>query len=426
MLIGLMLVLSNVFLLHEVVAVKLPDGRNLFGIRDVLWLLVLIAGLAKGRHELREAARHRLIWPGLLLLCLTPFAALIGMINGGNLPDIIREVYPYTSWVIALVVYANVRDSGTLRVLMLFVVLIGAFVTFGTMVEVATVGDVRVVSTYTAQFLTVGIRVWPDGWIFMFVAMVYAAVAVAARKNRLLWGTVIALTTAGFLLTQMRGILLAFFGTIVLLILAAKWKRTPWIKVRALAAPLLVLLIACAIGLGVLSYMLGPDLFLSAAERYSYAQLSDDTWQRQFEVQHVIAKWESYPLTGVGFGVPYYDIPVVPVLGIGDIRTFVHNILAYQLLKFGPVGLALFSIFCYWVGISFFQSLKDNYDPIVTLPYVALGLALVGLVVEAQAGNIFGDARQAPIAAIVIGLIASAERLLRNQPGITSPCGTTS
>jgi hypothetical protein len=414
---GFMFILSNLFLLHDVVAIKLSDGRNLVGIRDILWVLVLVVGIAKSQGRLREAARHPLIWPGLVLLCLTPFACLIGMINGGTLGAVLREVYPFTSPAIALVIYANVKDYGTLRGLTVFFLLMGLLVAFGTIAEVVTLGNIRVVSTYTAEFLSVSVRAWPDGWIFMFVTLVYAAVAVATEGNVLFWGSIIAVITTGFLLAQMRGVLLTFVAAVVLLILAAKWRRLPWMKIRRLTLPIFVLVGATLIGLGVLFYVLGPTSFLPAVERYTYAQLTEDTSERQFEVDHVINKWEGHPLTGLGFGVPYYDNEVVEVLGVGDIRTFAHNILAYHLLKFGPIGLVLFIYFFHRVMISFIRSMRNEFDPRISLPHLGLALGLVAVAVEAQAANVFGDARQAPVAGILIGLVAAYERLHGVGPG---------
>jgi len=428
LLMALMFVLSNLFLLHGIVAVKLPDGRVLFGIRDILWLLVLVVGLVKGHDRLRELAKHPLIWPGLLLLCLAPFAALIGMINGGSLSDIIREVYPYTAWAIALVVCANVTDHKTLRFLTGFFILIGVLTSIGAIAEVMSNGDIKLVSTYSEQFLSVGIRVWPDGWVFMFVTLVYAAVALTVHsenKRSQFWVGVIVLVSVSFAMTQMRGMLLTFIGAILLLLMAVTFYRVQWIKLRRLALPSLALCCLSLLGWSVLADSFGSNTVFSIAERYSYAQLSEDTWERQFEVTHVLDKWESHPLTGVGFGVPYYDIPVVPVYGLGDVRMFVHNILAYHLLKFGPVGLALFVVFCLSAANSFLLSVKSGYDPTVTLTRLALTLGLVGLVVEAQAANVFGDARQISVSAIVIGLIVCSERLQRVSTQLASASPNT-
>ncbi|HVO78451.1 MAG TPA: O-antigen ligase family protein [Candidatus Bathyarchaeia archaeon] len=412
----LLVILSAIGLPNKVFAIQLANGDNLFGIRDVLMAAVIVLGFIKGKAHLRETAREALLRPGLWTLALVPLAVVSGLLNGGRPIMVAREMIALsTGWLLAWSVAANIRDWRTIKRLLDLSLVLGLGVALGAAIEIASGNTVRIVSQFQ-QILFGGVpRNWPEGFIFMFCAGSLAAAGLITDARTWKNACIALAISFAFLLTQARGYFLSYVAAVYMVLAIARLAGSKWVKTRALVPLTVLALIAVGAGIYTVSRLAGGEFVGPAIERYQ--QLAEDSADRIYELQMVSAAMSEHPLLGTGLGVAYREIEST---GEDDIfhhaDTLVHNILAYYLLKFGPLGLFLFVLFSARVVTSTYRLLKCGERGMETRYLLATYLFLFYCLIEAQAGNIFGDIRQMPIVSVVLGLSVSLRRLQQPAP----------
>ncbi len=406
----LLLILSEIGLPNKVFAITLPNGDNLIGIRDVVILLVIAAGLIKGRHNLRVIARHPLIRPGLWLTILLPLAAAVGVLNKGNGLIILREMFALgCGWLIALVVAANIREWATIRRLLNLSVVLGVLVAIGGSIEIISGNRLQIVSVIQDMMLDSVPRNWPDGFIFMCFAWSMAAAVLFSKDSKFsykIYGCVTIVIGTGFLLAGMRSHFYSFIVTILAFLALSKLARNQWVQGKALLLVAAVLVSSAGIALYTISKTAGAEFVMRTIERYQ--SMVADAGGRLYELDMVSEAIRSHPLFGTGLGVRYREtLDLREDEKFHDTGTLVHNISAYYLLKYGPVGLLLFATFGVRLVGSTYRLLKTSKvsEPVI----YSLGLLIFFnyCLLEGQAGNIFGDIRQMPIVSILLGLLVA-------------------
>jgi O-antigen ligase len=406
----LFFLLSNIGIINHIIAIKRSNGDNLVGIRDLTIVVVIVVGLIRGAKEVRFAAGDQLLKPGLLIVALLPLAALLGWMRDGNPLTILQEMFAIgCGWLLALVIAANVKDWQTLKRLTNFSALLGAIVAAGSMIEILSLNRFQIVSSYQAlMFYETLARNWPDGFVYMFATWTLAAVLLIVSRKRLAWAAVTVFITLSFLLTQMRSVILAL--VIAMVIMSFLSLGSHWFKVRGLIAVGILLIVAVGVTVSMLSRMADSDFGSWAVERYE--NTFEDAASRLYELEMVTESIQRHPFAGTGLGVAYRD-PLPELSGDRidkDGGTFVHNILAYFLLKLGPLGLVCFLAFA-WRVLKTIRLLFRVREPTEPVFYaLAICALLLCTLLQGQAGNIFADIRQMPIVSVMLGLLISTLR----------------
>jgi len=411
----LMLVLSNVFIIHKAIAIHLANGDNLFGIREVSLGAVIGVGLWRGRDQLAYFARQPVILPGLLTIALLPSAALFGFIYGGSPLIIARETFTFSMWILPLVIASNIRTTKEVNQYTKYFVTFGMIVAVGSALEIASLGSFHIVSTYQQKFFGIMIRNFPDGWVMMEGAWVFGFVAFLLRDRVAAWSGVVVLMTISSLFTQIRVMPLAFVCTaIVVALLGMFGKARDRIARRSLIA--VVSCLGMILGALLIVSVVYPELKELAVDRYS--SLGDDSSGRLYELSRVASVVQKHPLTGTGLGVRYRED--LPLLGddeeanrlfAADTGTLVHNIFGYYLVKFGIPGILLFIRFVIAALVSLVRFAIRTCDANTKLAGLGLSAPVFSMIVIAQSGNVFGDIRQLPVAGIAVGILAAHIRL---------------
>jgi hypothetical protein len=409
----LMFSLTNFAMVSNKIAVKLPDGDSLFEIRDVLIIIVIAVGIIKGQKYLVAAARHPLIWPGLVIVALLPFAAALGFINNGDPLLIAREMFSSSGWLIAWVVAANVRDPKTLRTLTTFMILMGLLVAVGASIEIFSGASIAIVSA-AGRGTIFGplVRTTPDGWLFMTIAQLFVAVAWLTSGK---WGrfgssalaVIFLVLGISMLLTQIRIMLLTFLMALFFFSILCMVSNPKLIGLRKAALVLFLVMVILVAAVQLLKYLAEEPFWVEVATE-RYLTFYRDVGGRVYELTHAVKAWEGSPFTGIGLGVRYRDdLPFF----VTDTGTGVHNILGFYLLKLGLLGLVLFLVFCIQVIRTLLRFVHYRQLSETNVAGLGLSTALVGVLIVAQSGNVFGAIQGLPIAAIAIGLLVSYERL---------------
>lgn len=411
----LLFVLSNIFIIHKVVAIHLANGNNLFGIREVTLVAVIVVGLWRGRDQLAYFARQPLILPGLLIIGLIPSATLFGFIYGGSPLIIAREAFTFSMWILPLVIASNIRTTAEVDRYTKYFISFGMIVAIGSALEIASLGAIQIVSTYQQKFLGIMIRNFPDGWVMMEGTWVFAFVALLLRERVTAWCEVVVLMTISSLFTEMRTLPLAFIlSAILVIVLSMFGKRKRRIARRSLV--IFISVFSISLGTLLITSAVYPEVRDLAIERY--LSLGEDSSGRLYELSRVAVVVQNHPLTGTGFGVRYRED--LPLLGDdedairlfeGETGTLVHNICGYYLVKFGIPGILLFVSFVIAVMASLARFALGNYDPETQFVGLGLSVAIFSMIVTAQSHNVFGDIRQLPVAGIAVGILAAHIRL---------------
>jgi hypothetical protein len=414
---------SNLFILHRAIALHSSTGDNIFGIRDVFLIAVLVTGFYRGRYQLLTAARHPLVWPGIAMVVLLPTASLLGLANGAKLLNVAKETFVFSMWLLPLVVAANVHSLSQFRAANKAFLVLGALIAVGTIQEVASFGALQLVSTLRQVELGgLLVRVFPDAWAFMVVACVASIIGILAGRNRLLQYGAFALVITAVVLTQQRGLLFSILGVIAILVALTAVSRHGELKARRVVVPAGVFLLVVA-GLGMVAGQLNSGLSDWYLDRYK--NIARDTTGRAYELTKVMEVFQSDPLAGIGLGARYRDVlPETDYtntggIDINDDGTFCHNFVGFCLVKLGLPGALAFFAFNLAVLQRFVRYSLGRCDPEVRRYGLALSTSMVIFLIMAQAANVFGDIRVLPICAIAAGLEAGLEmHLARSATGL--------
>jgi O-antigen ligase len=412
-----MIVMSNLFLVHRVIALHSPNGDDIFGIRDVLLIATLGIGFYTGHRRLRQMAFHPLVWPGIAIALLLPSAALWGITNGANGVVVAREAYTLAMWLFPLIIAANIGTAAFFRLLYKALVVLGVLVAIGVILEVGSSGALHLVSTIRQsaanQLLT---RVFPDGWVFMIFAVFSSFVEIIAKRNVPRECAVFFLNMTAIVLTLQRGMLFTTIGGMGVLTLFVAMRGDKDLRAGRVAVPAVLLLL---VGAGFVFAVSESSPFLNRWLTTRYLDAQRDLGGRSYELKKVGEVFEANPVAGTGLGVAYRD----PLPGSFALRTqpddgtFCHNIVGYLLVKMGLPGALAFLAFCFAILVRLWRYAFAQYPLEVRRYGLALSTALFVLLVLAQSDNVFGDIRTLPVCGIGVGMLVGLERLQTSAAG---------
>ncbi len=413
-----LVVLSNILLIHKVIAIHSANGDNLLGIRDICLMAILAAGLYKGRDRIFSVAKHPLVWPGIVLAFLLPEALVFGRVNGASFMDGAREAFTLSMWVLPLVVAANIRSREYLRILFKTFEVLGLLISIGVILEVGSFGALQLVSTLREQVAgQLLMRVFPDAWPFMTFACISAIVGILAKQNVLRNATLFLITMAAIILTLQRGMPVVTVGGITLLILLLVLSKNPDLRPHRALIPAASFVLLIAAG-ALIADQISPFLNDWLSRRFG-EQAIQDLSGREYEMRMVKEAFVASPIAGRGLGARYRDpLPESLVFDTGaqDDGTFCHNIEGFLFLKLGLPGLFAFLAFAMAIMIRFWRYCFGYYDSEARRFGIVITTTFVIWLVFAQTANVFGDIRCLPICGFAAAMLAALELLeIRNQ-----------
>jgi O-antigen ligase len=424
----LLITAANLGMVSNKIAIKMSTGQNLFEIRDVVIITMILLGALRGHRHLLAAARSPVIWPGLGIVVLVPIAASVGFMRGGIPIVIAREAYVLGLWGLAWIIAANSWDIRAVERAAGLVVVTGVLVGIGAAIEVFTGNAVQLVSSIQASLTSTLARALPDGAVALLIAAVFCYVSFITYEAPRTWrcfilAVVFLVLCVAVLVSQMRGVAISLAGAMLVFHIAS------WIGGRGaeylVRGTAIVTLFAVT---ALVAYFLvretaGQRRAEFAVERHAAVFGDRSTQGRRYEVEAAIRAWESSPVLGKGLGVPYRAaLPGSFGLSVErDSRTDVHNSLAYLVLKLGLPGLALFLAFAVNVFRTLLLYVRLRDAGRVTGIGLPLATAIVSLLILSMAGTVFGTVLGMPITVVAVGLLASHLGLINKGGGRLSP-----
>lgn len=415
-LIGVLLaVTANIGFLSDYFAIKLPNGESLLELRDLLIVLAVGRGLLAGRERIRGALENGLISLSCWLLLLAPVAAIVGILNGGDRLYILREMFTFLAWSLAPAVAANLATPRAVRWIVRCSVWLGLLMAAGLILEVATNGAVRVVSVSKLELFRGVHRPAADGLLLILGATVILLARFVVEEPRgarkLGQAAMVAVLLAAGMFSQARIMILAIAASAVTLFALLPAAGRTARRLANSIGGILVATTAAAATLWLFGGLFGQASTKAAfLDRYGALTADDQLHGRRIEVAAAAETWSRSPLLGAGLGVPYRE--ALPGW-TGDPRTSAHNILAFYAVKMGGLGLVLFLCFCGAGCRSVYRNLVTRKA--ASSDGVALGLALLSLMLWAQSGNVFGSIQGLPFAAVIGGALAAHDRLAERR-----------
>jgi O-antigen ligase len=403
---------ANLGLISNRIAIKLPNGNSLFELRDVFLVLILVIGLIKGHRYLIELIKTPFVISGLLIVSLVPMAVVVGILNKGETIEIAREAYTLGLWILPWVIAANIRDKQSIVILIKWILVVGSLVALGAVAEVLSGNALRLVSNvYTPGIGGLIQRAIPDGNVY-FTLTSALAMAFLIRKDRIpglpIWVMyVICILMLGTsFLILMRTTIVTFVITALILVIfnLFNFKRTNITKI------LLIFLLGGIILIMIFNYFVrvGGQYWTQVTMNRFLTTISGISNNgRIYEMGYVFRILSSSPFWGVGLGAPYRDLYLGEA--INPNLYLVHDIYGFFLVKMGLPGLLVFLNFNIAAIRSFFFNIKrKSSDSTIGL---ALSIGIIGMLIQAIAGNVFGSIQGLPIAMVVVGLLISYSRL---------------
>jgi hypothetical protein len=417
----LLIASANLGLVNSHFGIKASDGGNLLGIRDVLMVAVLAIGLVQVSHPRRAVVQNPLSLLTLLIVVLTPFAMIVGLFHEGPLLAVARDGFMMLGWLLVVVIAANLLNRQSLRVVCTAMLLIGLAVALGVFVEAASAGTIRVV-TPRNDVATLG-RSTPSGWPMMMLSSSLALVLILTEQKAPVRATAFRLVTwvvvvIASLLTQSRTLLVGIgVSTIAFLFLLLKNSpvRAKWIRLLLLLVGIPVA-VSAALILG--NQFIRPDFSEAFVSRYSVLRSLDSLVEysgedaRRAEVAVGFERYVESPWVGVGLGSEYRDF----IPGYDELlpRQLIHNVLAFFLYRYGPVGLIAFLLLACRVFVSLDRALRDRKSGLGPLG-AGLAVGIINLLVCAFFGNVFATTYGAPQAMAAVGGLVAYEHLRAAQ-----------
>lgn len=408
---------SNVGLVNVKIAIKARDGGNLLGIRDALLALVTFGGMAGVLKQSKTALHNPLSKITFLVAGLTPIAALVGILYDGQVMTVARDSVTMMGWVMAYVVGTHLKTESALRRVYNAILWLGLLVALGVFIEAATLGHTRVVTP--ADVVTATGRSTPSGWplMMMCAALVMTRLllhrgAVTSLKYAFIDLFYLLIILVASLLTQSRTLLIGLATGFAVFLLMAMITRKR--SVRRTGLILVLALIPFVTGMTLLlgERLIRTDFTDVFITRYSVLGSVDSLLQyseedtRRAEIELGLNRYAKSPLLGLGLGSPYRE-EMRLFFGQEDPAILVHNVFAFFLFRYGPIGLLLFSLLCVRFVISLYRAFHDATDR--ALYGIGLATGLINLVACSFFGSVFSSTYGVPVAMICAGTLIAYE-----------------
>lgn len=415
--ISLLVLSSNLGLINNIVSIQASDGGNLVGLRDVVILVVLLVGSLRLLRQSRTASGNRLAQISLIVVLLTPVAALVGLLYGGGVMDVARESVTMLGWLLAFILGTNLRNRQSLQSIVNSMVIIGLLVAIGVFVEAISIGEIRLVTP--ADVVTSTGRSTPSGWPIMMLGASIALVSFlsdgkSSGPSRWFYFITWVLILVASFLTLSRTLIAGLAVSSVMfliLVLFSNRRFVRWSRVLLVLALIpTILTITFLFGERIIrndftEFFVSRYLVLesvNAAIEYS----QEDT--RRAELELGLQRFVESPVLGVGLGSQYREASL-GYYGEEDPAILVHNILGFFLFRYGPLGLLLFLLLILRVLGSLRLALRDTGELATT--GVGLSVAMVNLFAGGLFGNVFAMSYGAPIAMAALGCLIAYEEM---------------
>lgn len=285
-----------------------PDGVDL---PIAVFLALTVAGAAGGL--MHRAARRELLvlspWAGVLLL-----AMVVGSVRRGEWQQATEDMLPYILFALGLFAGRGLRNPRGMLAIVLWICVADSLVSLWKMPAL----ELSSRSTYTYWKITAGLPL-----VGMFTSSLLRHTDPRGRppglSHRPIEALVYGVMLIALLFTVSRGMMLGWvFGLFVM------------IYIRR---PSQMLAVGLVLGVGAIVY---SSTFADIGTRYLRADQASTIEDRFREVE---IAWESFvnnPLLGAGLGATA-EVD-------GTYKSYVHNMAAYHLWKFGLVGSLLVAI----------------------------------------------------------------------------------
>lgn len=415
--ISLLVLSSNLGLVNNIISIQASDGGNLVGLRDVVILLVLLVGILRLPRQGRTASGNRLAQISLVVVLLTPVAALVGLLFGGGPLSVARESVTMCGWLLAFVLGTNLRSRQSLQLVVKAMVIIGLLVAIGVFVEAVSIGEIRLV-TPADEVASTG-RSTPSGWPVMMLSASLALVyffydCKASGKSRWFYFTTWVLILVASFLTLSRTLIVGLAASSVMLLIFILFSNRHFVR-----WPRVLLVLALIPTTLSITFLFGERIIRTDFTDYFVARYSvfasmnaaieysqEDT--RRAELELGLQRFLASPVHGVGLGSQYREA-ALGSYGKGDPATFIHNIFGFFLFRYGPLGLLLFLMLILGVLRSLHLALRDTSE--LAPMGVGLAVGMVNLLAGALFGNVFATSYGAPIAMAALGCLVAYEEM---------------
>ena len=394
---------SNFLLLNQRLALQAAEAKNLFGPRDLFFLLFLACSLPILLLRSGKVARHPV---HLLVFAVSAYALLLGGMgyaSGNSTRDILYELLLCGAWCTAPLSAAVLARTDRCRLIAWFMAYLGIAVAVGVYGEVLfRVGLVTSNYYQHEQLLTQSafVRATPAGWPLMIIG--FSAFLFRMQHGRTTGAYRLALDVLGLLLlssacllTQSRTLLLGLIVVLCLSLFTAPRMSKLW-TVGGVGVVVIGWLLSGHIGSTVGSESFRVDM----AERYMvlYDGTHQDSYlQQEMRPRQVKALFSSmgmWAIAGRPLGEPIWTTnPDMPLTMANSDVSFVE-----LWSRFGVSGLLLLALWG-WYPIAWLRGWRPafpKYGPLaLSVPAAAFALWVCSMF-----ANVYGNAYLAPLTAI--------------------------
>jgi len=412
--IALLVASSNLGLVNNVLAIKTGAGENLVGMRDILVGCLIVLGLrARGRFKTIE--NGALAGVIRIILWMTPLAALVGLISGGEPLSVAREFVMMLSWSLAIIVARRLQTPKQLRLVVNAFVVVALCLSIGVFVEAVTAMRLRVV-TPTA---TDGVRSTPSGWPIMMIgeSLLFVHLLLETRTSAVTYalrGTAWLAIAVASLLTQSRTLVVGVLGSSLVFLLVGATKALGRIRFSRLA-------FICALSVGAVSFNMAlgarfirADFAKYYTTRYSVIGSLDSAVEysnvdgRLEEAELAVPTILRSPILGVGLAAPNREL-----IDENDRGILVHNVYVHFATRYGIPGMLAFLTFEFLIFLALLRAVRDRSD--LSPVGVGLAVALINVMFCAWFGNVFGTPYGTPPVMISVACLIAYERLANSR-----------
>jgi O-antigen ligase len=417
---------TNIGLISQRFSIKMDNGSNLVEVRDLIILIAIIVGLFKGRKNLSSALSHPLVWSGCLICGVAFIGALVGFLNGGNPFTIIKELYVMEIWILPLVIAANIRTRPEITRLFFGLLCFGLLIAIGGDIEAATKNAVHLVSNvtvggvgsaYSAEKLA---RAIPDAnCLIAFTALAYLALAMTSRNNpfsltrKILYIILSLFILASAFFFQLRTSIAVFcLGALVFFFTFYKVEKVGIKKILMWSVIGVAFLGAAWVLIDVMTDYVGTNVMNVSLQRFKNLIVNIKSDGRIIEYPFAFKVLLEHPLFGLGFGSDFRTFDLIAAYGKPS--ETIHNIINFFIIKMGIIGLIPFIIFVINILKTYIRNLYLGRKT-QNLFGIALGIGLIGLVIQSFVGNVFGLIQSVPIVMVIVGVTVANEQIVTNS-----------
>ena len=389
-LVGLLVVSTNLGLVNRFVSIQSGSGENLIGLRDILVAMTVIYGLRVVRRPFALTNGIHLVIAGVLLM--TPFSAIIGIMNGADLITVLRESAVMASWAIPFFAARYLQHTGKYVVMGQVIIYVGLLTSIGVIIEGISGGRIALV-TPAVSVLEMTKRSTPSGWPTMVMAANVLIVLLfrdhtvssfALKLRRFIFFSIIVIAS---LLTQSRTLIISIIGPTAVFLTFSFFispLRLRWNNIIVVIIFLSLVVFPIVLYFG--NNWLKDDFSDYYKKRYSVLTSLDsanedieDGNARVEELKVIFSdRVPESPLFGHGLSTIYRSY---------DSATLVHSIFGFFALRYGLIGLLLWSVFIVIVLRTMARALLDH--SITGIWGQAFSTAVFGIIVGATFGNVF-------------------------------------